>query len=282
MCTIRVQYVAHMGPYVHIMGPSWAHRGRPQATLTSPATSVVYPPNPHDFHLRPYWPNMPCDSLSRFYRKCVNECCGIFGGIFGQLLVAVWLLSGCFLVVARCCGSCAPTNACCCGICCGIFVGICCGIVCGIFDQLLVSFWLLSVCFLDAFWLFVLCCGSCAPTNALFSGICFGFCCGICCWFLCRIFGQLLLAFWLMSGCFQVAFWLFAFCCGRCAPTNDLCGGICCGICGGICYGICCGIVGQLLVAFWLRSGCFLVAVGLFALCCGSCAHTNALCCGIC
>jgi hypothetical protein len=63
------------GPICAHYGPKLAHRGRPQATLTSPATSVVYPPNPHDFHLRPYWPNMPCDSLSRFYRKCVNECC---------------------------------------------------------------------------------------------------------------------------------------------------------------------------------------------------------------
>jgi hypothetical protein len=34
----------------------------------------VYPPNPHDFHLRPQWPNMPCDSLSRFYNKWVNVC----------------------------------------------------------------------------------------------------------------------------------------------------------------------------------------------------------------
>jgi hypothetical protein len=90
------------GPYGTICahyGPKLRDRGRPQATLTSPATSVVYTPNPHDFHFRSHWPNMPCDSLSRFYRKCVNECCVICCGIFEQLLVAFGLLSGCFLVV---------------------------------------------------------------------------------------------------------------------------------------------------------------------------------------
>jgi hypothetical protein len=203
----------------------------------------------------------------------VEYCCGIFG----LLLVAFWLLFGCLLftvdlALLRMLVAVAYVVE---------YVGICCGIVCGIFDQLLVAFWLLSVCILVAFWLFTLCCGCCAPTNALCSGICCGICGGICCAFLCGIFGQLLLAFWLMSRCFQVAFWLFALCCVCCAPTNDLCGGILCGICCGICYGICWGIFGQLRVAFWLRSGCFLVTFWLFARCCGCCAPTNALGCGI-
>jgi hypothetical protein len=91
---------------------------------------------------------------------------------------------------ALCCGSCAPTNARCFGRCCGICFAICSGIVCGIFDQLLVAFWLLSVCFLVDFGLFALCCGSCAPTNALCCGICCGIFCGIFGGFLCGIFGR--------------------------------------------------------------------------------------------
>jgi hypothetical protein len=35
----------------------------------------------------------------------------------------------------------------------------------------LLALWLLSVRFLVAFWLFALCCGSCAPTNAICCGI---------------------------------------------------------------------------------------------------------------
>jgi hypothetical protein len=43
-----------------------------------------------------------------------------------------------------------------------------------------------------------------------------------------------LLAFRLLSVRFLVAFWLFALCCGCCAPTNIHCCGIGCGIYGGI------------------------------------------------
>jgi hypothetical protein len=88
--------------------------------------------------------------------------------------------------------------------------------------------------------------------------------CGICC------------------GCVLVAFWLFAFCGGCCDPANA----ICCRICSGICCGIYGGIYGQLLVAFCLLSGSFLVAFWFFASRSGCCAPTNAVCCcelcGIC
>jgi hypothetical protein len=70
----------------------------------------------------------------------------------------------------------------------------------------------------------------------------------------------LLIGFGSFPGRFLIAVWLFALCCGLCDNTNAFC----CGICGGICCGhfceIVCGIFDQLLVAFWLRSGCFLVA----------------------
>jgi hypothetical protein len=64
-----------------------------------------------------------------------------------------------------------------------------------------------------------------------------------------------MVAFWLRSGRFLLAFWWFALCCGWFAPTNALRCGIFSEICYGICFGICLGIFGQQLPAVWLRSG---------------------------
>jgi hypothetical protein len=41
------------------------------------------------------------------------------------MTISIWLFP-------LCCGSCAPTNALCCGICCGIFCGVCCRMCCAI------------------------------------------------------------------------------------------------------------------------------------------------------
>jgi hypothetical protein len=125
------------------------------------------------------------------------------------------------------------------------------------------AFWFLAGCFLVAFWLSGICCGSCARANARCCGICCGICGGIRRGTFCAIFEQLPVALGLLLVCFPVVLWLLGVCCGCCARTNALCCGICCGICSGICCGICGGVIfGQLLlVGFWLFSGCFLVAL---------------------
>jgi hypothetical protein len=74
-----------------------------------------------------------------------------------------------------------------------------------------------------------------------------------------------MVAFWLRSGCFIVAFWRFAFCCGcfasknalRCGKFGDIFYGICCGICS--------GIFGLQLPAVWLRAGSIRVALGMLS-----------------
>jgi hypothetical protein len=141
----------------------------------------------------------------------------------------------------------------------------------------------LSSWFLVAFWLFARCCGSCAPTHGFCCGILNVICCGICCVVCCRIFGQLLVAFGLLSGCFLVAFWLFAGCCGYCLLCSYECTllwHMWWNIWWNVLWNIM-GIFGQLQVAYWLHSGRFLIAGWLFSFCCGCCARSNALCCGI-
>jgi hypothetical protein len=124
---------------------------------------------------------------------------------------------------------------------------------------------LLSGRFLLAVWLVALCCGSCVLTHALCCGICCGICCGHFCVIFCVIFGQQVDALWMRSGCFLVAFWLFALCCGCFAPTNALRCGIFCEIFYGICCGICLGIFGLQLPAVWLRAGGLRAASGMLS-----------------
>jgi hypothetical protein len=105
---------------------------------------------------------------------------------------------------------------------------------------LLIAFCSFPGRFLITVWLVALCCGLCDYTNASCCGICGGICCGHFCDIVCGILDQLLVAFWLRSGCFLVAFWWFAICCcGSCVPTSAIRRGIFSEMFGGVCRGIC-------------------------------------------
>ena len=117
----------------------------------------------------------------------------------GYCLVAFWSLSGCFLVVCSLLWLLRSYECCLLWYMLWNMLRNMLCIVCGIFGQLLV-----------AFWLFALCCGCSAPTNALCCGICSGICCGIYIGIFCGVFGQLLFAVCLLSGRFLVIFsWLW-------------------------------------------------------------------------